>query len=155
MSTTIKSALTRRTLELYTAIDAQAGLTIRAGDGEPTDITVPTADLLAAIEAEGIGIVVEGTTPEVTVDGDLVAVGDFAWEISSLPSRNEILTDVLKDLALLRWLDANPPAPEVDEADVEALAREMVGPDLNPVELARMMPAARRAITSGRVTVTR
>jgi len=153
MSTEIKSVMVGSTRVISMANLGATGIRITGA----LDIYVRPADLLAAIEAEGIGVVVEGTLPEVTVEGDRLMVDGKAWEqMAHLRATRDVrAANVHRDLAILRWLDAHPPEPEVDEADVEALAREMVGPDLNPLELARMMPAARRAITSGRVTVTR
>ena len=152
MSTEIKSVMVGSTRVISMANLGATGIRITGA----LDIYVRPADLLAAIEAEGIGVVVEGTLPPVTVEGDSLSVGATSWPIGhARKHRKGYRDEVLTCLALLRWLDTHPPAPEVDEADVEALAREMVGPDLNPLELARMMPAARNAIASGHVTVTR
>lgn len=149
----IKSAFSNRTLTIRPMIGEpdMLHLVVDHPDGDVGPINVRTSDLLAAIDAEGLADVavdITGYGVAEMSDGSIKAGKAFA--------EPGVKADDLDDigrcyLALARYRRENP---TVDEADVEALAREMVGP-YNPVDIARMMPAARNAIASGRVTVTR
>ena len=131
------------------------------------DVGVHRADFLAAVETEcGVRVVPadaividRAEVPPVTPSGGCSGAGTqylsaAGHEIESTADAALVRVHALALLALAEYLDAHPPTPPVDEADVEALAGLILDP-AKPYEYV-VDPAilARSLLATGRVSVT-
>jgi len=146
MSTTIKSIFGSST-----TIDAdrpQGDTILIEHDGMSTSRIFGTADFLAAVATEcnvrivpADAIVIErGELPEVVIDDEGTYVRMASGVPVYLPSAigghtaADVRVHALARLALAAYLDANPPKPPVDEAQVAALAAVIDASDIADFE---------------------
>ena len=135
MSAEIKSRTegSKRALRIYASGDA-VGACVSGDNGYGSvpvggDVTVNRADFLAAVEKEcDVIIVRRAEWPEVDAGAvrfptiDARGPGDHIRAVHEWDTATSVRSEATALLALAEYLDAHPPKPPVDEAQVEALA---------------------------------
>lgn len=124
------------------------------------DSAIKRADFLKAVVDELDVIVIERSElPEVTRDGDTIKVtGDCSWPASlAREHREAIEKGILANIALVEYLDANPPTdPKVEALAtiIERHARAGMFSGQEQQDAFAALELARQVIATGRVEVT-
>ena len=163
MSVTINSIYTDRTVVISRAVLGHINVALPVGP----DVNVSRAEFLAAVEAEcGVRLVPADSividradVPEVYVNPTFIVEeprpDDRPYASIALPtesSAEDFRRLGIGFIALAEYLDAHPPTPPVDEADVEALAGDMLSAYNAGADL--WHGVARCLLATGKITVT-